>query len=155
MRAFGRALVDGARRVFGRAFDVTPRARRVALGIVLGAAVPMGVVASCSEDRVRTPSVGGGSLAGGPGIPDVCATPNEGCACDEEGVEVDCGRVREQYDDYVTCSMGLRKCTDGVWGACLGDRITVKSTGTGSPGLDTQGLGAAQVCPKDAGVEFD
>ena len=93
--------------------------------------------------------------AGGPGIPDPCATPNEGCACDDEGAQAECGQLRERYDDYVTCQMGTRTCTDGTWSACAGDRVTVKSTGIGSPGLGTRALGSAQVCPKDAGVELD
>jgi hypothetical protein len=123
--------------------------------VLSGVSVSLALVVACSDDAVKAPPVSGGGLAGGPGIPDPCATPNEGCGCEEEGAVVDCGRVREQHGDYVTCSMGTRTCTDGAWGACVGDRITVKSTSSGSPGLKTRALGSAQVCPKDAGVEFD
>jgi hypothetical protein len=155
MSTFGRLVVDGAARALRRAFDTKRPATRMAIGLLLGAATPLTMVLACSDDRVRTPIVGGGSFAGGPGIPDPCSIPNEGCACDSEGTEIDCGRVREQHDDYVTCSMGTRTCTDGAWTECVGDRVTIKSTSTGSPGLDPQALGAPQVCPKDAGVEFD
>jgi hypothetical protein len=147
-----RRKVGDVARALRRAFDVNPRATRLLFGVLLGTCLPLAMVGACSDDRVRTPILGGGSLAGGPGIPDPCATPNEGCACDIEGETLDCGRIREQFDDYVTCQMGTRTCTDGAWSACTGDRITVKSTAAGTPGLDTQGLGAAQVCPKtDAG----
>jgi hypothetical protein len=155
MVAFGRVVAGVVRRTFRRALDAKPRATRMAVGVLLGGALPFVMVSACSEDPARTPIVGDGNFAGGPGIPDPCATPNEGCACDTEDEVIDCGRVREQHDDYVTCSMGTRTCHDGEWSACLGDRITLKSTSTGSPGLGTRGLGTPQVCPKDAGVEFD
>src|SRR6186713_1313440 len=155
MVAFGRVVAGVVRRTFRRALDAKPRAARMAVGVLLGGALPFVMVSACSEDPARTPIVGDGNFAGGPGIPDPCATPNEGCACDTEDEVIDCGRVREQHDDYVTCSMGTRSCHDGEWSACLGDRVTLKSTSTGSPGLGTRGLGMAQVCPKDAGVEFD
>jgi hypothetical protein len=147
MRAFGRVVAVGAVRAFRRAFAVRERTARLAFGVLLGAALPVSMVMSCSDDRVRTPIVGGDDgLAGGPGIPDPCASPNEGCACDTEGEAVDCGRLRETFDDYVTCQMGMRTCSDGAWSACVGDRVTVKSTATGSPGLDTRGLGMQQTC---------
>jgi hypothetical protein len=122
---------------------------------MFGVAVPLAAVMACSDDPVKAPAVSGGGLAGGPNVPEPCTTPNEGCACDDEGAELDCGRIREQHDDYVTCQMGTRTCADGAWSACQGDRITVKSTATGSPGLQTRALGAAQTCPKDAGADFD
>src|SRR5262245_45088075 len=155
MSALGRLVRRRAARALGRAFRSKPRTARWAVGVLSGVAVSLALVVACSDDPVKAPAVSGGPLAGGPGIPDPCATPNQGCGCEEEGAVVDCGRVREQHDDYVTCSMGTRTCTDGAWGACVGDRITVKSTGNGSPGLKTRALGSAQVCPKDAGVEFD
>jgi hypothetical protein len=155
MSASGRVVRERAARAFRRAFRSKPHRTRWALGVIAGVAIPVALAGACSNDPVKAPLVNGGSLAGGPGIPDPCATPNEGCACETEGAVADCGRVREQHDDYVTCSMGTRTCADGEWSACVGDRITVKSTGAGSPGLKTRALGAAQVCPKDAGTEFD
>lgn len=43
-------------------------------------------------------------------------------ACDDEGASIECGKVTERYGNYVTCSMGHRTCTNGVWSACLGTR---------------------------------
>jgi hypothetical protein len=82
--------------------------------VLSGVSVSLALVVACSDDAVKAPPVSGGGLAGGPGIPDPCATPNEGCGCEEEGAVVDCGRVREQHGDYVTCSMDTRTYTDGA-----------------------------------------
>ena len=43
-------------------------------------------------------------------------------ACQEEGSRMACGRVSERHGSYVTCAMGYRTCTNGVWSACQGDR---------------------------------
>jgi len=54
-----------------------------------------------------------------------CATPDDGCACDEVGEVVDCGNVELRSGDYVSCSMGSRECTiDHVWGQCVPDHQT-------------------------------
>ena len=49
---------------------------------------------------------------------DECSTPETGCPCDEEGVELDCGTVSEHRGDYVICRPGTRTCSGGVWGEC-------------------------------------
>jgi hypothetical protein len=49
---------------------------------------------------------------------DACLTPDMGCPCDEEGVELDCGTVSEHRGEYVICYPGTRTCTDGLWGDC-------------------------------------
>ena len=56
-----------------------------------------------------------------------CGTPNEGCPCDEPGKIVDCGSVKIQSGDQVSCSMGTRTCEAGRWGACNGNHIVVKT----------------------------
>jgi len=91
---------------------------------------------------------GGSASSGGhEPNPDSCEGPREGCPCPEEGVALDCGKVTETHDDYVTCSTGSRTCTDGFWGACVGERITLKQTGSaGSP--RAQSLGAPEPCPE-------
>ncbi len=54
-----------------------------------------------------------------------CATPDDGCPCDEVGELVDCGTTELRSGDYVSCSMGERECTiDHVWGACIYDHQT-------------------------------
>jgi len=105
-------------RAVRRAFDVKRQSARIAFGLLLGAATPLAMVMACADEKVRTPRGGSGdNAAGGPGIPDPCATPNEGCACDDEGAQAECGQLRERHDDYVTCQMGTRTCADGT-GAC-------------------------------------
>jgi hypothetical protein len=67
-----------------------------------------------------------------PPPPDPCLTPGHlGCACDEIGAVVECGKVVERNGDYVTCSMGRSTCDGEKWGACVGNRIVAKSL----PGL--------------------
>jgi hypothetical protein len=53
-----------------------------------------------------------------------CTTATTGCACDDAGAEISCGQVHRVSGDYVSCSPGFITCgVDGVWGACLGDRV--------------------------------
>jgi len=129
--------------------------RRYVGALLSGAAVSIVLAGACADSDQRVPSVSVNAGAGAPGVPDVCATPNEGCDCDAEGTEVDCGRIRETYGDYVTCQMGTRTCEDGQWGACVGDRITVKSTTPLSSGPRPQGLGSPVVCGSTPGTDVD
>ncbi|HEY5372375.1 MAG TPA: PA14 domain-containing protein, partial [Polyangiaceae bacterium] len=73
-----------------------------------------------------------------------CDTPNEGCACAMPGEQVDCGRVERTSGSYVSCSMGQRTCTDGKWGACIGDRVATLNLATGLQ--RTQALGTGMTC---------
>jgi hypothetical protein len=130
-------------------------AQRYLAALLLGGVGSLAMAAGCGDRERRVPVGTEFGGAGGPGVPDRCLTPNEGCECEVEGDQVDCGRLAETFDDYVTCQMGTRTCTDGLWGACTGDRITVKSIQRGTDGLRPLGLGSSMVCPKDAGVEFD
>lgn len=59
---------------------------------------------------------------------------------------LDCGTVTEKHDDYVTCSMGSRTCRDGVWGACVGERVTLRQTPKGGEPR-VQSLGSPEACP--------
>jgi hypothetical protein len=138
--------------------DVAQRksaARRYLGGLLLGAIASFALAAGCGDRERKVPAVSVFGGAGSPSVPDRCLTPNEGCECEVEGDQADCGRVTETFDDYVTCQMGTRTCSDGLWGGCVGDRVTVKSTVKGAGGLHPQALGSSTVCPKDAGVEFD
>jgi hypothetical protein len=59
-------------------------------------------------------------------VPDGCIVPQEGCACEEVGSYVDCGDVEIRSGDYVTCSMGKRRCQiDATWSGCVGDQTTI------------------------------
>lgn len=49
-----------------------------------------------------------------------CATDGtEGCACDEEGARVECGKIISRLGDQVTCGFGWSTCSEGVWGPCI------------------------------------
>jgi len=74
-----------------------------------------------------------------------CATPSEGCPCAGEGETVDCGQVDHVSGNYVSCSMGKRTCSNGAWGACIGDQIVEQSLG----GVHTQDLGGSTACAND------
>lgn len=75
-----------------------------------------------------------------------CATPNQGCACENEGQVVDCGKVYRRATDYVSCSIGKRTCSHGTWGVCIGDRISTMNVSTGASMLRALGLGGSTTC---------
>jgi hypothetical protein len=97
------------------------------------------LVACKQEKQSPAMPVDPGGVGGGrnddasvPPPPDPCLTPGHlGCACDEVGAVVDCGKVVERNGDYVTCSMGRSTCDGEKWGECVGNRIVAKSL----PGL--------------------
>jgi hypothetical protein len=70
------------------------------------------------------------------------SSPHVGCPCSTNGAQAACGDVVRKSGDYVTCSEGQTTCTNGVWGACVGDQIFMMSTGstTLGGGLETEGL---------------
>jgi regulation of enolase protein 1 (concanavalin A-like superfamily) len=76
--------------------------------------------------------------------PQTCQSPAAGCACPTEGASADCGQVDRRSGTYVTCSMGTTTCTQGVWSACVGDRIATKQVPLG--GLHTTDLGTPNAC---------
>ena len=41
----------------------------------------------------------------------------------------ECGQVKEKSGDFVLCSQGTAKCTDGKWGECKGEYQIIKSQG--------------------------
>jgi hypothetical protein len=73
-----------------------------------------------------------------------CESPEEGCACATPGATADCGQVERQSGSYVSCSMGVRTCTGGMWGACVGDRIATMHLPSSMQ--RTQGLGTTTTC---------
>ena len=78
---------------------------------------------------------------------DHCATPQTGCACEDDGQAVSCGHTTQTFDDYVTCSMGKRTCIDGAWGECVGDRVVQVDTPSPQHGFVIQSLGSGAKCP--------
>lgn len=116
-------------------------------------ALALVVLACGSEDR--PPNRTSLSLGGAPGHivgpkGSSCETPNDGCPCDDPGVEVDCGKVYRYSGEYLTCSDGLRTCGEnGEWGECIGDSISVlpiPETGATGKALGNNGSCAFNPC---------
>ncbi len=109
----------------------------------------LALAGACSSDEDRVGLVGDGSKPDRtpPDEVDVdrCATPQEGCSCPEEGEVVECGKVTQKFDDYVTCSMGHRTCEEGEWGECVGERQVQEEDGAQRFRIQSLGTGAA--CP--------
>jgi hypothetical protein len=150
-----RRLISGWGAKIQRTVQPAVAARRWLGALLLGGVASIALAAGCGDHERKVPTATDFGGAGSPSLPDRCFLPSEGCECEVEGDEVDCGRVTETFDDYVTCQMGTRTCTDGFWGECVGSRITVKSTAAPAGGLRPLALGSTTACPKDAGVEFD
>ncbi|MBX3206553.1 MAG: hypothetical protein KF764_15885 [Labilithrix sp.] len=77
-----------------------------------------GIVIACGAEGPEATAGGGGPSTGDPAT---CATPNDGCPCDEPGAVVDCGKTLERYNDFVLCAAGKRTCIGERWGECSGD----------------------------------
>ena len=107
-----------------------------------------GALVACAENE-RGPWVPVADTTFTPVDFDPCARPNTGCACSAEGEVAECGSVVTRHDDYVTCSMGTRTCSDGVWGECLGARRTQETSGAAGGSLRVQALGTSAACPAD------
>lgn len=96
---------------------LAPKMSRYLVSGMLASAI---VIACSSEDPD-----GAGNGTGS--VPVFCGTPNEGCDCNDPGAVVDCGTVKQQSGDHVSCSMGSRTCLAGKWGACIGTHIVAKN----------------------------
>jgi hypothetical protein len=60
---------------------------------------------------------------------------------------VECGEVAATYEDYVTCSLGSRTCTDGAWSECVGERQEQMETVPEQGRFRIAALGAGAACP--------
>jgi hypothetical protein len=122
---------------------------RLASGLML---VALALNAGCEEKLRPTGLTDRPPLSTAPGRTpvDPCATPQTGCDCDEGDV-AECGEVTATYDDYVTCSMGRRTCTDSVWGECKGERQEQMEAIAEQSRFRIAALGTAATCP----VGFD
>jgi regulation of enolase protein 1 (concanavalin A-like superfamily) len=112
----------------------------ITFAALLGCGAPSGdegAVNPSGASLASTNSVVGGS----------CANPAAGCPCTTAGAIADCGQVDRISGGYVTCTMGHTTCSNGAWGACIGDQIATKAmTRTVAHGLD---LGTPQTCVND------
>ncbi len=56
----------------------------------------------------------------GPCVQDRCATPKEGCPCDDPGARIPCGETVSQVNGQEVCGEGERSCNpNGSWGECV------------------------------------
>jgi hypothetical protein len=119
-----------------RLFNLRGRAA-MASWIACLACAALALVGACTGNPPYLQDPDGSSI-----IPSgTCDTPHPGCGCSTENAQTACGEVVRQSGDYVTCSEGTMTCTGGVWGACIGDQVYMKSTGPiGVGGLQTQDL---------------
>lgn len=69
------------------------------------------------------------------------------CAPDKEGVNVDCGTVKEKYGDVYICSPGRSTCEGGKWSDCapIGQTYSL-NVGSNGPGVGAQTLGNSGNC---------
>jgi hypothetical protein len=111
-------------------------------GVVALATLIVSIVGACSSEDPNGASPGTTSS----GRPNTCATPNDGCPCDEPGTVVDCGKTLQQIGDFVMCAAGKRTCFGDRWGECSADgAITTKHV----PSLRFNGLqGSGTSCEK-------
>ena len=117
----------------------TPSPLRRALYITIPIGAVMAIIAACGTSE-KDHAADGTNPSG-----IFCGTPNEGCACDTPGAEVECGVVEIKSGDYVSCSMGHRKCVGAAWGACTGTNIVTKHVAGDQ--LHGLALGAGVPCP--------
>ncbi len=104
------------------------------------------MLAACASERSEVGPGSGESSGSVAPSPPACSVPEEGCPCSEvdEGKTIDCGRIKHRSGLYVSCEMGKRACSDGVWSSCIGDQVVTKNLSTG---VSTQALGTPQPCP--------
>jgi hypothetical protein len=58
-----------------------------------------------------------------------CGSPAEGCPCELPGVVIGCSETLDYVPgaDVAHCRTGLRACTGGAWGACVGEARAFQS----------------------------
>ena len=115
------------------------------LGWVIGALL-LSIPFACGEDPNVNATNGSGTNTPSS---DACATPNDGCACDEPGTVVECGKVKYRSGDYVACQMGTRTCAAGTWGPCAGSDVVAHPSFVAGAPLKGLALGTGAPCPRD------
>ncbi|HWA75862.1 MAG TPA: hypothetical protein VG937_26175 [Polyangiaceae bacterium] len=112
----------------------------------VSAAALLLLATSCEGGRKNYPTVGGSPPDRGGASPTSCANPREGCACDTEGDEVECGETQSVNSEYRSCAVGTRTCSNGVWGSCAISEVRQQSLQQGM-GRKLLAAGTPQVCP--------
>jgi hypothetical protein len=107
-----------------------------ALLLVMLATVTAVISGACSGDDGGLPGphagAGGATPAGGTGAGSSSSSAGDACV---EGEEIDCHITIGEHEGVLTCLDGVRRCVDGVWGACTGATTMRRSPfAAGSPG---------------------
>jgi hypothetical protein len=107
---------------------------RLGIGLAIG-----GSVYACRANDASMDTAGDGIGIGGKGgAPGVCAPGRQGCPCDTNGADAQCGATVGRYSGYLTCAVGTSVCQGGQWGPCIGTTVVTKSVAgatIGSGGL--------------------
>ncbi len=86
-------------------------------GLHDGADTSTAVSGSASKDDTAAPAASA-PLPQAPPAAAECATPDQGCPCDQPGEVVACHGPVLRDGNYTTCD-GLRACVKGAWGPCI------------------------------------
>jgi len=106
--------------------DIAPVPGACSCAVLFLVATCAVLLVACGDDERPALGVGPGSWMPGH-APDPCATPHEGCACDEPEAVAPCGRTVSRTAATVTCELGERTCEDGLWSACVPSRMSVRA----------------------------
>ncbi|HSU38885.1 MAG TPA: hypothetical protein VLJ38_04925, partial [Polyangiaceae bacterium] len=105
-------------------------------------------VLGCGKRERSLNGIGAGGLPTG-NTPDACASHQTGCPCTTEAATTACGSVKQKVGDSVICSEGVRTCSGGQWGDCVGTHEVKKPMSFRAPmqgGYTAQALGAGTGC---------
>src|SRR5579859_1194096 len=114
------------------------------VGMVVAGAVSV-TVAACGSDGLSDGANNHG--LDGAVVSGCSGAPQTACPCSSEGQAVDCGYVKEQSGNYLTCAAGSRTCAGGAWGPCVATGTVFQSLGplggdgNGGGGVHVESLG--------------
>jgi hypothetical protein len=78
-------------------------------------------IGGCAVDTDR-PETASFEVQASVSAPNACIDNGEGCPCTDPDATTEC-QIKRQSGSYVTCSAGVRVCSNGKWSECLGDSV--------------------------------
>ena len=130
-----------------RAYEHAPARRRDGALVVRVCLCVFLLLSGCGQHDEAVLGLGVSVPGRGQGVK-ACATPQAGCTCAEPGRVVPCGQTTARDTGSVTCEVGERTCSEGVWGDCVADHTrvqAVKPAAAVGSGLRTLGFAASSV----------